>query len=152
MKGKVPDANRGARERAESKQADESIGHRLLFSSLPLLPLGSLTDWMSTKSSNTHVCVCNFSALLWHQMYLSCHLLEALWSLLDWKIGYLSNMDILKIGKPIRYWQNWSCNFVLAQACWVLMHKLSADKKGGRYCMSRFFLRGYLRSGGSGSK
>ena len=41
---------------------------------------------------------------------------------------------------------------ILPQACWVLMHKLSADKKRGRYCMSRFFLRGYLRSGGSGSK
>ena len=41
---------------------------------------------------------------------------------------------------------------LLAQACRVLMHKLSTDKKGGRYCMSRFFLRGYLRSGRSGSK
>ena len=40
--------------------------------------------------------------------------------------------------------------YILAQACGVLMHKLSADKKGGRHCMSRFFLRGYLRNGRSG--
>ena len=41
---------------------------------------------------------------------------------------------------------------ILARACRVLMHKLSADDKGGRHCMSRFFLRGYLRSGRSGSE
>ena len=32
------------------------------------------------------------------------------------------------------------------------MHKLSAAKKGGRHCMSRFFFRGYLRTGRSGIK
>ena len=36
---------------------------------------------------------------------------------------------------------------LLAQACRIFMHKISADKKGGRHCMSRFFLRCYLRSG-----
>ena len=36
----------------------------------------------------------------------------------------------------------------LAQACRVLMHKLTTDNKGGRHCMSRFF----LRSGLCGSK
>ena len=45
----------------------------------------------------------------------------------------------------------WSHTF-FAQVCWVLMQKLSADKKGGRYCMSTFFLRGYLWSGQNGSK
>ena len=40
----------------------------------------------------------------------------------------------------------------LAQACRVLMHKLSVDKKGGRYYMSRFFFRGYLRRGRNGGK
>ena len=40
----------------------------------------------------------------------------------------------------------------MAQACRVLMHKLSADKKGGRYGMSRFFFWGCLKSGRSGRK
>ena len=77
--------------------------------------------------------------------------------LYNWRHFFKSSVMRSLIGAPSPMPSNDQVHFLkdtqlLAQACRVLMHKLSADKKGGRYCMTRFFLRGYLRSGRSGSK